>query len=270
MKILRIKNGIEYKIPYHFNCRGLGVLYNDTTYKGRSQDARADGDAFDLQLGTDYIITNTPLSCIDRIGLNGPLGWKYAWPIVFKKGEKLTFTCRNSNIGEDDINLLLYGVPIPDDTALKLTIQKKPDRIIKLHGFFFPGDGSTTTQEFGFDKTIHLLSIANLYAEKLTGVDGLRFQDMPDSITGYYEIVGHLYYIFDDKPRPLNLISDQWQGYRAETKWFNVKKITIPENDLLTLKLKDPLTYHSSLTDGDQNLWTVLEYSDAYQITKAK
>ena len=272
MKILKIKNGIEYKMPYDFNVRGLGVLYLDATYKGRSHSSLAlcGGDAFDLKLGDNYIITNTPLRFIDRIGKigEGPLGFKYTWPVIYKKGEKLEFSCKNTSIDQDDIYLLLYGLPFSSREAMMNKIQRKPDRIIKLHSFFFPCDGSATGQEMGFDKTIHLLSLGLVYAEKLAGLAGVRYQNMPDSIKGYFQVVGHLYNFFEDQTRALNIFSDMQIGYKAETKYFNAKKITIPENDLLTLQLEDALTYHSSVTTGDQNLWTTVEYCDHWRIKR--
>jgi len=276
MKILRFKNGIEKKMPFDFNVRGLGILYENTTYKGTSGDSY--GDTFDLKLGENYIITKVPMTAVDRIGVHGegPLGFKYSWPVIFKRGEKITFDCRNSNIGEEHAQLIMYGLPVADKASLKNKIQKKPDRIIRLRGFPMPHDFNTaeeTSLEMSFDKTIHLLSLGFLYAEKLTGLAKMRFQNMPDSVKGYFQVVGHLYYIFDDKSRPLNLISDMYRGYLSRTKDYNAKKIELPENDLLTLQLSTAMVStgtEQNPGDGDQNLSVVIEYSDHWKTAKKK
>ncbi len=247
MKILRLRNGIPYSIPFNFCVKGIGVLYNSFPKQGTVEDT------FYLQYGNkDYHIVTCPLTVFDRrLQIQRPYGFEFTFPVVYRAGEKLVFSVTAPGVLENDVNLLLYGVPIQSEEAVKAIIQKKPARFLKIKGWKFPSSGVSLNMPF--ENRINIVSIGLLYAEKGEGQTVKYWTHLPDTLKGYFYIMHKVHYFFDDQVRPLNLISDVFNGIFAKMKFFNIRSITIQPNDLLTLTISNELT-------ANQELYVILEY----------
>lgn len=246
MKIYRLLHNVETRIYHTFVALGVGVDYiNFDDYRGIYGE-----DIAQLFL-TEQVFADVPLHALARRNTNvaappSPFGFKFAHPVLLRKGLKARFYT-NQNVGKNDIHLLFYGYFTPNEAE----IQKKPVKQIYLRGFAY--DDDETTMRLPVPYAYDLLSYGYLYAYKNPGLVSEYYQAIPESIEGYMEILGK-HYLFDEQQTHwLGLYSDLSAGIRMLVNNFNIQRFRIDGNEVLKLAL-------SAVLGANEGLYTLLEY----------
>jgi hypothetical protein len=224
----------------------VGVDYiNFNDYRGIYGE-----DILQLEM-TEHVWFDVPLYALSR--RNGrtpappsPFGFKFAHPILLRKGLKARFYT-NQNVGKNDIHLLFYGYFTPNEAE----IQKKPVKMIYLRGYAY--DDNQTTMRLPIPHAYDLLSYGFLYAYKNPGLVSEFYQSIPESFEGYMELLGKKYLFDEQQTHWLGLYSDLEQGIRMLVNNFNIQRFRVDGNEVMKLAL-------SAVLGSDEGLYTLLEY----------